>query len=63
MLQTPSTVIEPFLLNLAIQQSKEERGKMAFVESAHFFFPVAVRKIESRRSTDSIYAVASHIGN
>jgi hypothetical protein len=38
MLQTPSTVIEPFLLNLAIQQIKEERGKMAFVESAHFFF-------------------------
>ena len=62
MLQTPSTVIEPFLLNLAIQQSKEEQRKMAFVESAHFF-PVAVRKIESRRSTDSIYAVASHIRN
>lgn len=44
MLQTPSTVIEPFLLNLAIQQSKEEQGKMAFVESALFFFPLLCAK-------------------
>ena len=38
MLQTPSTAIEPFLLDLAIQQSKEEQGKRAFVESAQDCF-------------------------
>ena len=43
------------------EQRRARKNGLCWVSA--FFFPVAVCKIESRRSTDSIYAVASHIRN